>query len=103
MPIRCPVAGAFNFTQDGDFKFITRYIGGITKDPRHDVWGRTGQFSCKQNISRMAICGMITSTYYAISPTCRTVAYAIPKANIFEKKTSAVYFMYFEYAIRALL
>jgi len=57
VPIRCPVAGAFNFTQEGDFKFITRYIGGITKDPRHDVWGRTGQFSCKQNISRMAICG----------------------------------------------
>jgi hypothetical protein len=56
VPIRCPVAGAFNFTQEGDFKFITRYIGGITKDPRHDVWGRTGQFSCKQNISRMAIC-----------------------------------------------
>ena len=60
VPIRCPVAGAFNFTQEGDFKFITRYIGGITKDPRHDVWGRTGQFSCKQNISRMAICGELT-------------------------------------------
>ena len=52
VPIRCPVAGAFNFTQDGDFKFKTRILGGITKDPRHDVWGRTGQFSCKQNISR---------------------------------------------------
>ncbi len=61
VPIRCPVAGAFNFTQEGDFKFITRYIGGITKDPRHDVWGRTGQFSCKQNISRMAICGEFQS------------------------------------------
>ena len=61
VPIRCPVAGAFNFTQEGDFKFITRYIGGITKDPRHDVWGRTGQFSCKQNISRMAICGKFHS------------------------------------------
>ena len=56
MPIRCPVAGAFNFTQHGDFLFETRFIGGITKDPRHDVWGRTGQFSCKQNISRMAVC-----------------------------------------------
>ena len=56
VPIRCPVAGAFNFTQEGDFKFKTRILGGITKDPRHDVWGRTGQFSCKQNISRLAVC-----------------------------------------------
>ena len=56
VPIRCPVAGAFNFTQEGDFPFKTRILGGITKDPRHDVWGRTGQFSCKQNISRLAVC-----------------------------------------------
>lgn len=56
VPIRCPVAGAFNFTQEGDFPFQTRVLGGITKDPRHDVWGRTGQFSCKQNISRLAVC-----------------------------------------------
>ena len=56
VPIRCPVAGAFNFTQSGDFQFETRILGGITKDPRHDVWGRTGQFSCKQNISRFAVC-----------------------------------------------
>lgn len=56
VPIRCPVAGAFNFTQTGDFLFRTRILGGITKDPRHDVWGRTGQFSCKQNISRLAVC-----------------------------------------------
>ena len=56
VPIRCPVAGAFNFTQSGDFQFETRILGGITKDPRQDVWGRTGQFSCKQNISRFAVC-----------------------------------------------
>ena len=56
VPIRCPVAGAFEFQQEGDFLFKTRILGGITKDPRHDVWGRTGQFSCKQNISRLAVC-----------------------------------------------
>jgi len=56
VPIRCPVAGAFEFQQEGDFLFRTRILGGITKDPRHDVWGRTGQFSCKQNISRLAVC-----------------------------------------------
>ena len=103
VPIRCPVAGAFNFTQDGDFKFITRYIGGITKDPRHDVWGRTGQFSCKQNISRMAICGMIISTYYTLPPPGRSVAHAIPKVDNLDKKTFAVCLMYLEYAVRALL
>jgi len=56
VPIRCPVTGAFEFQQEGDFLFKTRILGGITKDPRHDVWGRTGQFSCKQNISRLAVC-----------------------------------------------
>ncbi|CAB4061943.1 unnamed protein product [Lepeophtheirus salmonis] len=56
VPIRCPVAGAFNFTQTGDFLFETRFIGGITKAPRPDVWNRPGQFSCKQNISRLTVC-----------------------------------------------
>jgi len=56
VPIRCPVAGAFNFSQEGDYLFKTRILGGITKDPRHNVWGNTGQFSCKQNISRLAVC-----------------------------------------------
>ena len=55
VPIRCPVAGAFNFSQEGDYLFKTRILGGITKDPRHNVWGNTGQFSCKQNISRYVL------------------------------------------------
>ena len=50
------MAGAFEFQQEGDFKFKTRILGGITKDPRHDVWGRTGQYSCKHKISRLAVC-----------------------------------------------
>jgi len=56
VPVRCPVAGAFEFQQEGDMLFKTRLIKGITKNPRHDVWGRTGQFSCRKNISRMAVC-----------------------------------------------
>ena len=56
VPIRCPVAGAYRFSQEGDFLFQTRILGGITKDPRPDVWSRTGQFSCKKNISRLAVC-----------------------------------------------
>merc|ERR1712156_29541 len=57
VPVRCPVAGAFEFVQEGDHLFQTRVIKGITKNPRHDVYsGRTGQFSCKKNISRLAVC-----------------------------------------------
>lgn len=56
IPIRCPMAGAFEFKQEGDFPFETRILKGITKNPRHDVWGRTGQFSCRKNISRLAVC-----------------------------------------------
>ena len=43
VPVRCPVAGAFEFQQEGDMPFKTRVIKGITKNPRHDVWGRTGE------------------------------------------------------------
>ena len=51
------MAGAFEFVQEGDHLFETRVIKGITKNPRHDVYsGRTGQFSCKKNISRLAVC-----------------------------------------------
>ncbi len=42
IPVRCPVAGAYEFKQEGDFLFQTRVIKGITTNPRHDVWGRTG-------------------------------------------------------------
>ena len=56
VPVRCPIAGAFEFQQEGDQPFVTRVIKGITKNPRHDVWGRTGQFSCRKNISRLAVC-----------------------------------------------
>ena len=56
VPIRCSVAWAFNFTPEGNFPFKTRNIGGITKESSHDVWGRAGQFSCKQNISWLAVC-----------------------------------------------
>lgn len=56
VPVRCPIAGAFEFEQEGDHKFHTRVIKGITKNPRHDVWGRTGQYSCRKNISRLAVC-----------------------------------------------
>ena len=48
-PIRCPVAGIFEFTQEGDNPFQTRIYGGITKSPIPNV-------RCEQNISSFAVC-----------------------------------------------
>ncbi|KAL7020578.1 hypothetical protein ACKWTF_011577 [Chironomus riparius] len=49
VPVRCPVAGKFNFTQQGEHKFRTRILGGVTLSPRPDI-------RCKQNISDLSVC-----------------------------------------------
>lgn len=49
VPIKCPVAGKFNFTQKGDVPFETRILGGVTLSPRPNVY-------CKQNISDFSVC-----------------------------------------------
>lgn len=49
IPIRCPVAGKFNFTQQGEVPFETRILGGVTQSPRPGVY-------CKQNISDFSVC-----------------------------------------------
>ncbi|KAK6621744.1 hypothetical protein RUM44_001551 [Polyplax serrata] len=49
IPIRCPVAGKFNFTQKGDVPFETRILGGVTDSPRPNLY-------CKQNISDLSVC-----------------------------------------------
>lgn len=51
MPVRCPVAGKFNFTQRGEHPFKTRILGGVTLSPRPDI-------HCKQNISDLSVCGV---------------------------------------------
>ncbi|EDS36537.1 conserved hypothetical protein [Culex quinquefasciatus] len=48
-PVRCPVAGKFNFTQKGESPFKTRILGGVTLSPRPDI-------RCKQNISDFSVC-----------------------------------------------
>ncbi|KAG8280519.1 hypothetical protein J6590_080712 [Homalodisca vitripennis] len=48
-PVKCPVAGKFNFTQKGDVPFETRILGGVTLSPRPNVY-------CKQNISDFSVC-----------------------------------------------
>ncbi|CAH1999360.1 unnamed protein product [Acanthoscelides obtectus] len=49
VPVKCPVAGKFNFTQQGDVKFETRILGGVTLSPRPNTY-------CKQNISDFSVC-----------------------------------------------
>ena len=49
MPLRCPVAGVFQFKQRGDLPFETRIIGGITDSPRP-------QIKCLDTISSMRVC-----------------------------------------------
>lgn len=49
VPIKCPVAGKFNFTQKGDVPFETRILGGVTLSPRPNVY-------CKENISDFSVC-----------------------------------------------
>uniref|UniRef100_A0A1B6D081 Uncharacterized protein n=1 Tax=Clastoptera arizonana TaxID=38151 RepID=A0A1B6D081_9HEMI len=49
VPVRCPIAGKFNFTQKGDVPFETRILGGVTLSPRPNIY-------CKQNISDFSVC-----------------------------------------------
>lgn len=49
IPIRCPVAGKFKFQQEGEIKFETRILGGVTQSPRPNVY-------CRENISDFSVC-----------------------------------------------
>ncbi|XP_046618155.1 uncharacterized protein LOC124304135 isoform X1 [Neodiprion virginianus] len=49
VPVRCPVAGKYMFTQKGDILFETRILGGVTLSPRPNIY-------CKQNISDLSVC-----------------------------------------------
>ncbi|KAJ8866236.1 hypothetical protein PR048_032079 [Dryococelus australis] len=49
VPVRCPVAGKYNFTQRGEVMFETRILGGVTESPRPVTY-------CQQNISDFSVC-----------------------------------------------
>jgi hypothetical protein len=49
VPVQCPIAGKYNFTQRGDVPFETRILGGVTLSPRPNTY-------CKQNISDFSVC-----------------------------------------------
>lgn len=49
VPVKCPVAGKFNFTQTGELRFETRILGGVTKSPWDHIY-------CRENISDLSVC-----------------------------------------------
>lgn len=49
VPVRCPIAGKYEFQQKGDILFETRILGGVTLSPRPNTY-------CKKNISDISIC-----------------------------------------------
>ncbi|CAH2241500.1 jg10667 [Pararge aegeria aegeria] len=67
-PIRCPVAGKFNFTQRGDVRFETRILGGVTLSPRPNLY-------CKWNISDFSVCDVDQKTIQVKENYCLSVDY----------------------------
>ncbi|XP_015607932.1 uncharacterized protein LOC107273857 [Cephus cinctus] len=49
VPVRCPIAGKYMFTQKGDIPFETRILGGVTLSPRPNIY-------CQENISDFSVC-----------------------------------------------
>lgn len=49
VPVKCPVAGKFNFTQKGELPFETKIIDGVTKTPWDSIY-------CRENISDFSVC-----------------------------------------------
>ncbi|CAL8093357.1 unnamed protein product [Orchesella dallaii] len=68
VPIRCPVAGKFNFTQKGDAPFETRILGGVTDSPRPGTY-------CKVNISDFSVCDQDQKEVTVDETYCLTVDY----------------------------
>ncbi|ODM98595.1 hypothetical protein Ocin01_08083 [Orchesella cincta] len=68
VPIRCPVAGKFNFTQTGEVPFETRILGGVTQSPRPGTY-------CKVNISDFSVCDQDQKEVTVDETYCLTVDY----------------------------
>ncbi|KAF6198608.1 hypothetical protein GE061_008360 [Apolygus lucorum] len=66
VPVRCPVAGKFNFTQRGDVPFETRILGGVTLSPRPNLY-------CKQNISDFSVCDIDQKEIWIDETYCLSV------------------------------
>lgn len=66
VPVRCPVAGKFNFTQRGEVPFETRILGGVTLSPRPSLY-------CKENISDFSVCDTEQKEIWVDETYCLTV------------------------------
>lgn len=66
MPVKCPIAGKFNFTQRGEVQFETRVLGGVTKTPWDDI-------QCRENISDLSVCDKDQKEIWIDAHYCITV------------------------------
>lgn len=76
VPVRCPVAGKFNFTQQGEHPFKTRILGGVTLSPRPDI-------HCRQNISDMSVCDTDQKEMFVDANYCLSVNYQGAPVDIY--------------------
>ena len=83
VPVQCPVAGKYNFTQRGDVPFETRILGGVTLSPRPNIY-------CKQNISDFSVCD-VEQKEIAIDETyCLSVDHLGRPVDIYSKYCDCV-------------
>lgn len=66
VPVKCPIAGKFNFTQKGEVQFETRVLGGVTKTPWDDI-------QCRENISDLSVCDKDQKEIWIDAHYCITV------------------------------
>lgn len=66
VPVTCPIAGMFNFTQTGDEPLTTRLLGGPTAEPWDGIY-------CKQNISEFSVCDEEQKEIWIDAEACITV------------------------------
>lgn len=79
VPIKCPVAGKFNFTQRGEVPFETRILGGVTLSPRPNTY-------CKQNISDFSVCDTEQKEIAIDENYCLTVDHLGRPVDIYSKQ-----------------
>nr|CAD7266776.1 unnamed protein product [Timema shepardi] len=80
IPVRCPIAGKFNFTQKGEVPFETRILGGVTLSPRPNIY-------CKQNISDFSVCDTDQKEVSIDETYCLSVDYLGRPVDIYMSTT----------------
>ena len=86
VPVRCPVAGKFNFTQRGEIPFETRILGGVTLSPRPFIY-------CKQNISDFSVCDTEQKEIYIDENYCLSVDHLGRPLDIYSMYKSLLFYI----------